>query len=263
MKKNGTILLLAGTLALVGLTGCNVDDGAKKTDKTEQKTEEKKLSKKKETNKKEDKEKNKEDNVAIASPKTEVSEKKVSKESNDTQKPTSKPKPDERPRPENKPKPESKPSKPDTKPEVKPNKPDSKPKPQHEHKWKEKFKTVHHDAVTKTETIHHEAEGHTEKVMVVPARDEKLMVTHWICNQCGADITDNPVGHILNSDTCGGYHSESKWDGGYVHYDPVYEERWVETKPVWDETKEVVVKPAWDEKVSEGFYCTECGKKKD
>ena len=32
---------------------------------------------------------------------------------------------------------------------------------------------------------------------------------HWICNQCGADITGNPGEHISNPDSsCGGYHSE-------------------------------------------------------
>ena len=32
---------------------------------------------------------------------------------------------------------------------------------------------------------------------------------HWICNQCGADITSDPVTHITTpGTTCGGYHSE-------------------------------------------------------
>ena len=70
MKKNGTIFLLAGTLALVGLTGCNVNDEAKKTDKTEQKTEEKKISKKEKTNKITDKE----DEATVTDSKAEVRE---------------------------------------------------------------------------------------------------------------------------------------------------------------------------------------------
>ena len=109
--------------------------------------------------------------------------------------------------------------------------------------------------MTKTETIHHEAVYEETQ----PEWDEKLYVTHWICNQCGADITGHIDEHLKTNDDCWGYHSTEVWEGGYIHH----EGEKVLVKPAWDETKEVVVKPAWDEKVSEGFYCTECGKKKD
>ena len=269
MKTQAKRIIAIGLIALTGFSsmiGCGNIQESSKTEKLEEKeiSKSKKESKaaKKSTESKKDKPLVRNSKDVDSSELKKISEIRDDKQSTKPDFSIVRPKPNELSKPDNKPKPEFKPSKPDTRPEVKPNKPDFKPKPQHEHKWKERFKTVHHDAVTKKETIHHEAEGHTEKVMVVPERDEKLYVTHWICNQCGADITSDPVGHILNNDDCGGYHSTEVWEGGYIHYDPVYEERWVETKPAWDETKEVVVKPAWDEKVSEGFYCIECGAKR-
>lgn len=40
----------------------------------------------------------------------------------------------------------------------------------------------------------------------VPKYESRLK---WVCNQCGADCTSDPVGHISNpNSTCGGYHSE-------------------------------------------------------
>ena len=249
MKTQAKRIIAMGLIALTGFSsmiGCGNIQESSKTEKTEEKEIQKfqKESKatKKSTESKKDKllmETSKDDEVQKFQKESKIQkEEKVTKPTVSNEKP------------ENKPKPEVKPSKPDSKP-----KPDNKPNPQHEHKWKERFKTVHHDAVTKTETIHHEAIYEE----IQPAWDEKLYVTHWICNQCGADITSDPVGHILNNDNCGGYHSIEVWEGGYIHH----EAEKVLVKPAWDETKEVVVKPAWDEKVSDGFYCTECGKKKD
>lgn len=99
-------------------------------------------------------------------------------------------------------------------------------KPQHTHNWIPQTTVVHHDAVY--QTIHHDAV--TEEI--------------YICNNCNANITSDPWGHIndsfLNGDgSCGGYHSE-----------------WKVTSPAWDETVEV--SPAWDETVTTGYTCS-CG----
>lgn len=97
---------------------------------------------------------------------------------------------------------------------------------EHTHNWVPQTTTIHHDA--QYQTIHHDAI--TEEI--------------YICNNCGANITGDPWGHIndsfLNGDgSCGGYHSE-----------------WKVTSPAWDETKEV--SPAWDETVTTGYTCS-CG----
>lgn len=97
---------------------------------------------------------------------------------------------------------------------------------EHTHNWVPQTTTIHHDA--QYQTIHHDAI--TEEI--------------YICNNCGANITGDPWGHIndsfLNGDgSCGGYHSE-----------------WKVTSPAWDETKEV--SPAWDETITTGYSCS-CG----
>lgn len=99
-------------------------------------------------------------------------------------------------------------------------------KPQHTHNWIPQTTVVHHDA--QYQTIHHDAI--TEEI--------------YICNNCNANITSDPWGHIndsfLNGDgSCGGYHSE-----------------WKVTSPAWDETVEV--SPAWDETITTGYTCS-CG----
>ena len=58
--------------------------------------------------------------------------------------------------------------------------------------------------------------GHNEQVLVQAAYDEQVPITEMkefsICNQCGADITGDPWGHLeqsaVNGGNCGGYHSE-------------------------------------------------------
>lgn len=96
---------------------------------------------------------------------------------------------------------------------------------EHTHNWVPQTTTIHHDA--QYQTIHHDAI--TEEI--------------YICNNCGANITGDPWGHIndsfLNGDgSCGGYHSE-----------------WKVTSPAWDETKEV--SPAWDEIITT-YKCSGC-----
>lgn len=96
---------------------------------------------------------------------------------------------------------------------------------EHTHNWVAQYKTVNVPE-----------KGHNEQVLVQAAYDEQVPITEMkefsICNQCGADITGDPWGHLeqsaVNGGNCGGYHSE--WREvvtGYktVHHEAVYETR--------------------------------------
>lgn len=120
---------------------------------------------------------------------------------------------------------------------------------EHTHNWVAQYKTVNVPE-----------QGHNEQVLVQAAYDEQVPITEMkefvICNQCGADVTADPIAHIknscLNGGNCGGYHSE--WREvvtGYntVHHDAVYETRYVVDSPAT--TKQELV----------GYKCS-CGKTK-
>lgn len=115
----------------------------------------------------------------------------------------------------------------------------------HQHKWVAQTKTVHHDAQYKT--VHHDAVTHQ-------VWHDAVTEEHYICNQCGADITSDPWGHInnslMNGGNCGGYHSI------YVTVKQGYYET-VTDKAAWDE--QVRVSAAWDETVTTGYKCSSCG----
>ena len=117
--------------------------------------------------------------------------------------------------------------------------------PAHQHNWVAQTKTVHHDAQYKT--VHHDAVTH--QVWHDPVTEE-----HYICNQCGADITSDPWGHLdnslMNGGNCGSYHST------YVTVKQGYYET-VTDKAAWDE--QVLVSKAWDETVTTGYKCSSCG----
>ena len=121
---------------------------------------------------------------------------------------------------------------------------------EHQHNWVAQYKTV---------TV--PEKGHNEQVLVQAAYDEQVPITemkeHSICNQCGADITSDPWGHLeqsaVNGGNCGGYHSE--WREvvtGYntIHHDAVYETRYV------------VDSPATTKQELTGYKCSSCGKTK-
>lgn len=121
---------------------------------------------------------------------------------------------------------------------------------EHTHNWVAQYKTVNVPE-----------KGHNEQVLVQAAYDEQVPVTEMkefsICNQCGADITGDPWGHLeqsaVNGGNCGGYHSE--WREvvtGYktVHHEAVYE------------TKYVVDSPATTKQELTGYKCSSCGKTK-
>lgn len=115
----------------------------------------------------------------------------------------------------------------------------------HQHKWVAQTKTVHHDAQYKT--VHHDAVTHQ-------VWHDAVTEEHYICNQCGADITSDPWGHInnslMNGGNCGGYHSI------YVTVKQGYYET-VTDKAAYDE--QVQVSAAWDETVTTGYKCSSCG----
>lgn len=115
----------------------------------------------------------------------------------------------------------------------------------HQHNWVAQTKTVHHDAQYKT--VHHDAVTHQ-------VWHDAVTEEHYICNQCGADITSDPWGHInnslMNGGNCGSYHST------YVTVKQGYYET-VTDKAAYDE--QVQVSAAWDETVTTGYKCSSCG----
>lgn len=112
--------------------------------------------------------------------------------------------------------------------------------PSHQHNWVAQTKTVHHDAQYKT--VHHDAVTHQ-------VWHDAVTEEHYICNQCGADITSDPWGHLDAYDH-GGYHSS------YVTVKQGYYET-VTDKAAYDE--QVQVSDAWDETVTTGYKCSSCG----
>lgn len=117
---------------------------------------------------------------------------------------------------------------------------------EHTHNWVAQYKTVNVPE-----------KGHNEQVLVQAAYDEQVPqyqdLERSICNQCGADITNNIDAHFKSSWDCSGYHSE--WREvvtGYqtVHHDAVYETRYV------------VDSPATTKQELTGYKCSGCGKTK-
>lgn len=110
----------------------------------------------------------------------------------------------------------------------------------HQYNWVAQTKTVHHDAQYKT--VHHDAVTHQ-------VWHDAVTEEHYICNQCGADITSDPWGHLDAYDH-GGYHSS------YVTVKQGYYET-VTDKAAYDE--QVQVSAARDETVTTGYKCSGCG----
>ena len=118
-----------------------------------------------------------------------------------------------------------------------------------------------HDWVAQYKTVNVPEKGHNEQVLVQAAYDEQVPITemkeHSICNQCGADITADPWGHLeqsaVNGGNCGGYHSE--WRETVVGYKTVHHEAVYETRYVVDS-------PATTKQELTGYKCSGCGKTK-
>lgn len=72
---------------------------------------------------------------------------------------------------------------------------------EHTHNWVAQYKTVNVPE-----------KGHNEQVLVQDAYDEQVPqyqdLERSICNQCGADITNNIDAHFKSSWDCSGYHME-------------------------------------------------------
>ena len=114
-----------------------------------------------------------------------------------------------------------------------------------------------HDWVAQYKTVNVPEKGHNEQVLVKDAWDEQdpqyQIVERSICNQCGADITNNIDAHFKSSWDCYGYHMELQQVlTGYktVHHDAVYETRYV------------VDSPATTKQELTGYKCSSCGKTK-
>lgn len=112
-----------------------------------------------------------------------------------------------------------------------------------------------HNWVAVTKTVHHDAEYGTRYVVDTPAQDVQIPQYAYqersICNQCGADITNDPWGHLEASNgNCSGYHSEVKevFLGYNTRHDPEV-----------GHNEQYVVKEAYDETVTTGYKCSICG----
>ena len=96
----------------------------------------------------------------------------------------------------------------------------------------------------------HDATGHYEKKWVQdsPAWDEDIYENRSICNKCGKDVTGNAGAH---SAECGGGYTIKPVKVGTKHHEATghYENKWVQDKAAWTETKTV------------GWKCS-CGAKK-
>jgi len=117
---------------------------------------------------------------------------------------------------------------------------------EHTHNWVAQYKTVNIPE-----------QGHNEQVLVQAAYDEQVPqyqdLERSICNQCGADITNNIDAHFKSSWDCSGYHMEFQQVlTGYktVHHEAVYETRYV------------VDSPATTKQELTGYKCSGCGKTK-
>ena len=114
-----------------------------------------------------------------------------------------------------------------------------------------------HDWVAQYKTVTVPEKGHNEQVLVQAAYDEQVPqyqdLERSICNQCGADITNNIDAHFKSSWDCSGYHMEFQQVlTGYktVHHEAVYETRYV------------VDSPATTKQELTGYKCSGCGKTK-
>ena len=109
---------------------------------------------------------------------------------------------------------------------------------------------THNYNIPITQTVKHDATGHYEKKWVQdsPAWDEPIYEYRTICNGCGKDITGNAEVHAAE---CESNYSAKEVQVGTKHHEAKghYENKWVQDKAAWTETKTV------------GWKCS-CGAKK-
>ena len=103
--------------------------------------------------------------------------------------------------------------------------------------------TTHtHRYVAEYRDIQHEEKGHYETVTISEAWDEPIYNEYAvdICNQCGADITNNSLEHrkqhLANGES-GGWHTEWKQEiVDTIHHPAKTEKKWIVDENGWTET---------------------------
>ena len=109
---------------------------------------------------------------------------------------------------------------------------------------------THNYNIPITQTVKHDATGHYDKVWVQDsaAWDEPIYEYRTICNKCGKDITGYAVEHAAE---CRSSYTAKEVQVGTKHHEAKghYENKWVQDKAAWTETKTV------------GWKCS-CGAKK-
>ncbi len=99
-----------------------------------------------------------------------------------------------------------------------------------------------HRFVAEYKDIQHEEKGHYETVTVSEAWDEPIYNEYAvdICNQCGADITNNSLEHRkqhLANGEAGGWHTEWKQEiVDTIHHPAKTEKKWIVDENGWTET---------------------------
>ena len=99
-----------------------------------------------------------------------------------------------------------------------------------------------HRYVAEYKDIQHEEKGHYETVTISEAWDEPIYIEYAvdICNQCGADITNNSLEHRkqhLANGEAGGWHTEWKQEiVDTIHHPAKTEKKWIVDENGWTET---------------------------
>ncbi len=110
---------------------------------------------------------------------------------------------------------------------------------------------THNYNIPITQTVKHDATGHYEKKWVQdsPAWDEPIYENRTICNGCGKDLSNMDA--VAHSAECGSSYGNRPVQVGTKHHEAKghYENKWVQDKAAWTETKTV------------GWKCS-CGAKK-
>lgn len=110
---------------------------------------------------------------------------------------------------------------------------------------------THNYNIPITQTVKHDATGHYDKVWVQDsaAWDEEIYENRTICNGCGKDLSNMDA--VAHSAECGSSYGNRPVQVGTKHHEAKghYENKWVQDKAAWTETKTV------------GWKCS-CGAKK-
>lgn len=135
--------------------------------------------------------------------------------------------------------------------DTKPSEQASKPSGNNGSSGNKKPSHTHNYNIPITQTVKHDATGHYEKKWVQdsPAWDEEIYENRTICNGCGKDLSNMDA--VAHSAECGSSYGNRPVQVGTKHHEATghYENKWVQDKAAWTETKTV------------GWKCS-CGAKK-